>query len=180
MGTFSLIPSALSFVFLWHTHTHTHTHSMLAIRLALSFIVMHSDWNSANTRRTKTSSSSMGAVHITSCIQSSMEAILACLPALSTKWLDWVAISCELWVWHMRAPLSIDPIFSKKSISLFCKRSWNVRKAWLPKWHHDSRGQIQGACLEHLWTRQSETVRNSCSQSMKKKTQYAKHPHGSM
>ena len=23
---FSLIPSALSFVFLWHTHTHTHTH----------------------------------------------------------------------------------------------------------------------------------------------------------
>ena len=24
---FSLIPSALSFVFLWHTHTHTHTHA---------------------------------------------------------------------------------------------------------------------------------------------------------
>ena len=26
-----------------------------------------------------------------------MEAILVCLPALSTEWLDWVAISCELW-----------------------------------------------------------------------------------
>ena len=30
-------------------------------------------------------------------IQNSMEAILACHPALSTKWLDWVAQWCERW-----------------------------------------------------------------------------------
>ena len=30
-------------------------------------------------------------------IQNSMEAILACHPALSRDWLDWVAKSCELW-----------------------------------------------------------------------------------
>ena len=30
-------------------------------------------------------------------IQNSMEAILACHPAQSTEWLDWVAKSCELW-----------------------------------------------------------------------------------
>ena len=30
-------------------------------------------------------------------IQLSMEAILACQPALSTEWLDWVARWCELW-----------------------------------------------------------------------------------
>ena len=30
-------------------------------------------------------------------IQKSMEAILACHPARSTEWLDWVAKSCELW-----------------------------------------------------------------------------------
>ena len=29
---FSLMPSALSFVFLWHTHTHTHTHTRGVIR----------------------------------------------------------------------------------------------------------------------------------------------------
>ena len=29
--------------------------------------------------------------------QTSMEAILACHPALFTEWLGWVAISCELW-----------------------------------------------------------------------------------
>ena len=31
----------------------------------------------------------MGAVHMTSWYPNSMEAILACHPALSTKWLDW-------------------------------------------------------------------------------------------
>ena len=35
-------------------------------------------------------------------IQNSVAAILAFHPALSTEWLDWVAISCELW--HLHRP----------------------------------------------------------------------------
>ena len=46
----------------------------------------------------------MGGVRITpwydTTIQNSMEAILACHPALSTEWLDWVATSCGLWRMH--------------------------------------------------------------------------------
>ena len=38
-------------------------------------------------------------------IQSSMEAILACHPAVSTEWLDWVAISRILWRMRTRLPL---------------------------------------------------------------------------
>ena len=33
---FSLIPSALSFVFLWHTHTHTHTHTIMLLHILLT------------------------------------------------------------------------------------------------------------------------------------------------
>ena len=35
-------------------------------------------------------------------IQISMEAILACHPARSTEWLDWVTNSCELWLYSHR------------------------------------------------------------------------------
>ena len=42
-------------------------------------------------------------------IQNSMEAILACHPALSTKWLDWVANSCERW------RIRTDPIATKNT-----------------------------------------------------------------
>ena len=50
MGTFSLIPSALSFVFLWHTHarthaharahTHTHTHNPLQLDIHCTSIAL--------------------------------------------------------------------------------------------------------------------------------------------
>ena len=38
--------------------------------------------------------------NIIHCIQNSMEAILACQSALSTKWLGWVANSFKLWSIH--------------------------------------------------------------------------------
>ena len=41
--------------------------------------------------------SDIGACTLRHGIQNSMEAILACRPALSTEWLGWVAISCEVW-----------------------------------------------------------------------------------
>ena len=49
----------------------------------------------------------MGLYTLRHGIQSSMEAILACHPALSTKWLDWVAILCESW------RIRTDPILQK-------------------------------------------------------------------
>ena len=48
-------------------------------------------------REGKTSCFQWGLSALRHGIQNSMEAILACHPALSTKWLDWVAISCERW-----------------------------------------------------------------------------------
>ena len=48
-------------------------------------------------------------------IQNSMEAILACNPALSTERLDWVAFSCELW--PMRTG-SIDLLIRMNGTSL--------------------------------------------------------------
>ena len=49
----------------------------------------------------------MGPCALRHGIQHSMEAILACHPALSTKWLDWVGKWCELW--RMRTgPIVVD------------------------------------------------------------------------
>ena len=53
-GYFFRTPSALSFVFLWHTHTHTHTHTLsLSLHLHLSTI---SDPSSKTTTRAMLSS----------------------------------------------------------------------------------------------------------------------------
>ena len=54
----------------------------------------------------------MGAVHITSKSKIQLEAILACHPALSTEWLDWVAKLCELWCIHM----GLVTLFKRSSV----------------------------------------------------------------
>ena len=54
-----------------------------------------------------------------------LEAILACLPGLSTEWLGWVAISCELC--HMRT----DPIQkAHKQRSACCDCTFVLHFSW--------------------------------------------------
>ena len=77
-------------------------------------------------------------------IQTSMEAILACHPALSTEWLDWVAISRILW--HMHTA----PIAPHNQLSFKNKENTTGKKRFL----HTSKTDLQ----EH---RQNAVVRAS-------------------
>ena len=69
--------------------------------------------------------STMGPCALHHCIQNSMEAILACHPALSTKWLDWVAISRILWRAH-RPHCACILIFFFNHLVSFLWSFWNA------------------------------------------------------
>ena len=82
----------------------------------------------------KKNSQVMGLCTLHNVIQISIEAILACHPALSTEWLDWVANSFELW------RICTDPVMPEliKTTAIYVHRltiaqSWPflLQLAWL-------------------------------------------------
>ena len=100
-------------------------------------------------------------------IQISMEAILACHPARSTEWLDWVVKSCELWrsrtgpiqlIRHVQCEITSV----SAEIDINFKLSWSIRNYSLPKFERNKslwncsrsypddchwRGMPMGRCL---------------------------------
>ena len=61
-------------------------------------------------------------------IQISMEAILACHPARSTKWLDCHPKSCELHVWRIRTrPIPVESIHCNRRRNSFATLSFSAQ-----------------------------------------------------
>ena len=77
------------------------------------------------------------------CIQISMEAILACHPALSAKWLDWAAKWCELWHMHTGPSVQVHWPFQapRWRHGAFPRRPW-----W------SDAGHLRGGSDKTKWT----------------------------
>ena len=82
-------------------------------------------------------------------IQNSMEAILACHPALSTKWLDWVAKWCERWCMRT-GPIDTTAMYRYTVRSCPCRAisrnidfgSCIIEQFWTPPLY----------CVNHSWS----------------------------